>query len=72
MLLATSTLLTSKDLVLTVGDEPDLLRLSMDPHPREREQIHSTLAACLHRVDCDQSRATGNGRFLPVATVNYG
>jgi len=25
------------------------------------------LAGCLLRVDCDQLRATGYGRFLPVA-----
>jgi hypothetical protein len=42
-LLVTSTLLTRKDLALTVGDESDLLRLSVDnPHPRGREQIYSS------------------------------
>ncbi|CAI8818842.1 hypothetical protein EMIT0P4_230031 [Pseudomonas sp. IT-P4] len=53
VLLVTSTLLTRKDLALTVGDESDLLRLSVDnPHPQAREQIYSRLADCLQRVDC--------------------
>jgi len=53
VLLVTSTLLTRKDLALTVGDESDLLRLSVDnPYPQAREQIYSRLADCLQRVDC--------------------